>query len=181
MKLITCEAIRQHNPCYDPATKLPENYSSSVLDFLVKETQFPPQDRIWVAVRFLSDKTNRLFAVDCARRALSRVRNPDPRSVAACDVAGRYAHGQATEEELRAAWAAAVVAEAVAWAARVEEWPAVAARAAARVAWAAARVAEWAAAAAEWAAGAAWAAGNREREMQISRLIELIKEWEGNQ
>jgi hypothetical protein len=42
----------------------------------------------------------RLFVVRCARRALSRVPNPDPRSITACDVAERHAHGLATDEDL---------------------------------------------------------------------------------
>jgi hypothetical protein len=52
-------------------------------------------------------RTARLFAVWCARQALALVDNPDPRSVNACEVAERYANGQATDEELTAAWAAA--------------------------------------------------------------------------
>jgi len=55
-------------------------------------------------------KTQRLFAVWCAREGLKLVDNPDPRSVAACDVAERYANGKATDEELDAALAAALAA-----------------------------------------------------------------------
>ncbi len=86
----------------------------------------------------------RLFACDCAYRALCREqeqgREPDPRSWAAITVARRFAYGEATQTELdaagAAAWAAARVA---AWdAARVAAWDATrdaagdAARAAAR-------------------------------------------------
>ena len=53
------------------------------------------------------EKTARLFAVKCAIDALSRIANPDPRSINACDVADRYAEGQATRDELAAARAAA--------------------------------------------------------------------------
>ena len=63
-----------------------------------------------------NDKTLRLFAVWCAREALKLVDNPDPRSVNACDVAERYANGEATDEELAAALAAARdAARAAAW------------------------------------------------------------------
>ena len=63
-------------------------------------------------------KTQRLFAVWCARESLKLVDNLDPRSVAACDVAERYANGTATDEELAAASAAArYAASAAAWAA----------------------------------------------------------------
>jgi hypothetical protein len=55
-----------------------------------------------------TDRILRLSAVDTARRALVRVEAPDPRSVAAVDIAERHAHGRATDEELaearKAAW-----------------------------------------------------------------------------
>ena len=106
MQTITCTAIRKLNPCYNPATKLPENYSGTVVDFL-RQWQIPTYDRIWVAKNFVTDKTNRLFAVYCARRALALQDDVDPRSTAACDVAERFAHGAATAVELREAWSAA--------------------------------------------------------------------------
>jgi hypothetical protein len=81
-----------------------------------------------------NERTQRLFAVWCAREALRLVDRPDQRSVAACDVAERYANGEATDGELDAAWVAARDAAWVAArdAARVAAW--VAARVAARVA-----------------------------------------------
>ena len=45
----------------------------------------------------------RLYAVWCARRVQSLVK--DPRSVTALDVAERYANGAASNDELAAAWA----------------------------------------------------------------------------
>lgn len=67
-----------------------------------------------------NERTARLFAAWCARQALSLVSSPDPRSVAACDVAERYANGTASAEELAAARAAA---RAAAWAvARDAAW-----------------------------------------------------------
>ena len=158
MKVITCSAIRDHKPCYDPTRHLPEDYSGSVVDFLRQE-QIPAADRIWVAKYFVTDKTNRLFAVWCARQALALVSNPDPRSIAACDVAERLANGEATEAELSAAREAAwsAVREAAAWSA---------AEAAAR---AAAAADAWTRAAADaWARAAARAA-------QINHLITLVE------
>ena len=85
----------------------------------------------------VTDASNlRLFACDVAEDALSRVESPDPRSVDAITVARRFALGEATVDELDAAWDAA--------------WAAAAARDAA---WAAARSAAGDAA---WAAAAAW-------------------------
>ena len=50
-----------------------------------------------------NEKTARLFACDCADRALHLVRNPDKRSVNAVAVSRRYANGAATKKELDAA------------------------------------------------------------------------------
>ena len=110
----------------------------------------------------------RLFAVWCARRVQHLM--TDPRSLAALDVAERHANGNATDEELIAAWAAARdAAWAAAWAAaRAAAWAA--ARAAARAAaWDGARAAAWDAAwAAAWDAawdGARAAAWDAQRDM----------------
>ncbi len=68
-----------------------------------------------------NEKTQRLFAVWCAREALKLVDNLDPRSIAACNVAERYANGEATDKELESAKAAAsdaALAAAAAWAER---------------------------------------------------------------
>jgi hypothetical protein len=65
------------------------------------------QARLLSKVETWNDKTARLFAVWCAREALKLIDDPDPRSIAACDVAERYANGEATRDELTIAWAAA--------------------------------------------------------------------------
>ena len=130
---------------------------------------------LWIADKIgkrPDDRTLRLFAVWCARNTPlgdGRVTGDlltDPNSLAALEVAERYAEGRSTADELDAAldaaWAAArAAALAAAWDAA---WDA--ARAAERVAalaaawaaaWDAARAAERAAAGAAWdAAGAAW-------------------------
>jgi len=64
-------------------------------------------DRVWVATQpgVLTDRELRLFAVWCARQVQHLM--TDPRSIAALDVAERHANGEATDEELAAAWAAA--------------------------------------------------------------------------
>jgi hypothetical protein len=112
----------------------------------------------------------RLFACECAERALNREREagrePDARSWAALEVARRYASGEASGEELDAAWAAG----------RDAAWDA---RAAARDAgWAAARAAArpaaWAAAQAAAQAAARAAAWDGEIEWQRERLAEML-------
>ena len=114
----------------------------------------------------------RLFAADCAERALAREaargRTVDARSTAAVEVARRHAMGQATDEELSAAWAAEW--DAVRAAARAAEWDAVRAAAAAAE-WDAARAAAGAAdVAAEW--DAEWDA---ERAWQTRRLFARLE------
>ena len=68
--MITIEDIRtlSPKPCYDPTEYLPSDWEGGLLDILSVEA-CPPKDRIWVVIRFLSDKQNRLFAVWCARKA----------------------------------------------------------------------------------------------------------------
>jgi hypothetical protein len=136
-----------------------------------------------------AEKLGRLLAADYAEHILLffEERWPeDKRPRQAIEVARRYAEGNATREELAAAWAAAwaagAAAGAAAWAAA---WAAGAAAGAA--AWAAAGAAAWAAAwaaarAAAWAAtgaaagAAAWAAaGAAEREWQESKFKEYLE------
>lgn len=71
-------------------------------------------------------RTLRLFSVWCTREALKLIENPDRRSINAADVAERYANGEATADELTAAYAAAwAAASAAAWdAASVAAWDA---------------------------------------------------------
>jgi len=132
-----------------------------------------------------NDRTARLFAVDCAQRALNREkragRTPDKRSYDALKVARRFADGKASSEELAAArdvaWDAAWAAERdVAWAAERD----VAWAAAWDVAWAAAWAAERDAAFGMRAWSAAWAAARdaaraAERRWQTKRLLEYVE------
>ena len=177
MKTYNLDDIRALNPCYDPEKHLPEGWTGTIPDGLRLEN-IPAEDRIWVAAYLVDKRTARLFAVWCARTALAAVQDPDPRCVAACDIAERYAHGQASDEELAAAWAAAraaawAAARAAAWAAEwAAEWAAAGA-----AAWAAAWAAEWAAARAAVLA-ARHAAGHDGSETQINKLIEMIEETE---
>jgi hypothetical protein len=146
VKLITFKEIQSWNPCYCPSKYLQENWKGTALDIL-KMKEVPFRDRLWVVLReeLLSDKLMRLFAVWCARQVQHLMK--DERSIAALDVAERYAIGKAREEELRPARAAARAA---------------AGAAAGAAAWAAAR-----AAARDAARDAAWAA-------QEEKLIEMI-------
>jgi hypothetical protein len=143
------------------------------------------------------DREWRLFAVWCARRVQHLMK--DPRSIAAIDVAERYANGKATRAELDAARTAARDAWIAVWDAARFSWIAAgdAAGDAARAAWGAAWITAGAAGAAAggaWsAAGNAWftvgaagyavlgatrdaryAAGDAEREAQTERFLEIV-------
>ena len=150
--------IRSFRPCYDPSKYIDEDESLTVKEGVEKYRGIvPAKDIIWLLCRkeFMSDRDLRLFAVWCAREALKLVDNPDPRSVAACDVAERFANGDATKEELASALAAALAAG----------WDDAAAAAAAA---AAADAAAWAAALAATEEAAGW---DDAWEKQLDKLI----------
>jgi hypothetical protein len=125
----------------------------------------PAEDRLWAVLRggLISDRILRLFAADCAERAIAGVSNPDPASLKAVQVARRFAEGRAGVEELAtaarsAAFSAALSAESAARSAES------AARSAAR-------------SAAESAArSAAFSALSAESKQQVETLIALIKD-----
>ena len=177
---MTIQDIRDMDPCYDPGEYLPEDWEGSVIDIL-NIADCPAKDRLWVVLRekFIDAKTLRLFAVWCAREALKLIDKPDPRSIAARDVAERYANGEATADELAAARDAAGAA---AWvAARASALAATHAthEAAGGAARASALAAAWVAVRAAWSAAgdAAWdtawtAAGGA----QIEQLKSMIKD-----
>ena len=108
MKTLTYKLICSWDPCYDPIKFIPKDWQGTALDVL-RADNVPIEDRLWVVLReeAIDSKTLRLFAVWCAREALKLIKDPDPRSIAACNVAERFAHGQATAEELTAAQDAA--------------------------------------------------------------------------
>ena len=188
MKTFTIADIRALGPCYDPARYLPKNWQGTAIDILNVEA-CPAKDRLWVVLRneWIEERPARLFAVWCARQALARVGNPDPRSVAACDVAERYASGQATPEELSAAWDAAWNAV---WATAELAAKDAANNAANNAAWNAANGAAWDAAngaALHAANNAAWdaawntvwdAAWDAAWETQLAYLRKLLKATE---
>lgn len=143
----------KHNLCKD-GRKWALAECASMQDVWAKAK---PKWLIWIATRpnVLTDKELRLFAVFCARQVQHLM--TDLRSLAAIDVAERYAKGEASDNELAAARDAAREAAGVAGVARA------AARGAAWAAWAAA----WAAAGATWAT---WAAATVEAARDATAL-----------
>ena len=145
MNTVTINDIRKFSPCYDPTKYLPEDWQGTALDIL-NVTDCPKVDRLWVVLRneFFTDKELRLFAVYCARQVQHLM--TDERSINAINVAEKFANGEATEEELAAAWDAASGAA----------WDA--ARAAAR-------------AAGDAASGAAWDAARAAQIEELKRIL----------
>ena len=118
----TLKRIRAHSPCADGWAKLLAGLGKTTAD----DEPLPfarileingLDDALWCCrVEPQHSKEWRLFAVWCARQVQHLM--TDPRSVAALDVADRYANGEATERELAAARAASAAAWAVSAAAR---------------------------------------------------------------
>ena len=152
----TLKAIRAEHPCEDGWKRLLIDLGKTKADDeplpLVSILDSNGIDDASWCLRAVEgfDKEKRLFAVWCARQVQHLL--TDPRSIAALDVAERFAYGEATQEELEAAWAAADDAQAADDAA----YRAIrAARAAAYAAWQSASAAYSAADAAYSAADAA--------------------------
>ena len=96
--------------------------NSNLYEIEARGTKIEGDDKIAFAqIRFVrkietwNDKSARLFACWCARQVWHLM--TDKRSRNAVEVAERHANGEATDEELAAAWAAAGAA---AWAAQRE-------------------------------------------------------------
>jgi hypothetical protein len=106
-KTISNKIIRTIKPSYNPSKYITdENEELPIKDWIQKYRSLIPTDdiiRLLCRKEFLSEKDLRLFAVWCAREALKLVEKSDKQSVDACDVAERYANGQATKEELNTA------------------------------------------------------------------------------
>jgi hypothetical protein len=178
----TLNAIREHGPCADGWAKLlrhlgktqPDDEPLAITTILDSNGL---DDALW-CLRAVTghDREIRLYAVWCARQ-VQHLMN-DPRSLAALDVAERYANGLSTNAELEAALDAA-------WAAAWGATLAAARGAALAAAWAAERDAAWdvargAALDAAWAA--AWAAERGATlSAQSQRLREVCAEIEGRE
>lgn len=142
----------------------------------------PVEDRLWAIIYcVLTDRQCRLLACDYAERVLQRKRDagckPDPRGWKAIEVARQYAVGNATQEELTAAWTSA---DTETW--LKGKWTA------GDVTWDIAQDAAWYAAGAdageaarEAARETAWeAAREAARKWQLARALEYAKEKENN-
>ena len=184
----TLNKIRDHAPCKDGWEKLLKHLGKTKADgeplSLLTILDSNGLDYALWCLRAVDgyDKEMRLFAVWCARKVQHLMTGQ--RSLDALDVAEKYAHGQATHEELEAARAAAIYA---AWdAARAPERSAAsdsarhaASDSARNAAMAAKRDSAWdaawaAATSAAWAS--VWAAARAEQETEFKRMLNAIEE-----
>ena len=173
----TLNEIRKHRPCTNGWTKLLRHLGKTAADdeplplTTILESN-GLDDALW-CLRAVSghDREIRLFAVWCARQVQHLM--TDPRSVAALDVAERYAKGEATAQELGAARAAAYAAAYAADYSAARDAAYAAAYAADYSAYSAARAAAYSVARA-----AAYAAREEMRKRQEAKFRELIGEGE---
>lgn len=174
MKLprVTLDKFLSFNPCWRNSEKGRRRLryyarklggSADALEILALR-MIPAEDRLWAVLReeFIPAPMLHACACRCAEDALSRIDNPDPRSINAIVVKRRWIAGEATDEELAAAWADAEAALADALAAAQAAAQA-AARAAVRVARTAAQDAAEAAA----------------RNAQVDMLTQMLREYVG--
>ena len=192
MKTVTPEQFKEFGPCWLETAAGRQRYARvaamrdewSALDVLALDG-VSNKDKLWAVLReeFIDAPVLHEYACRCAEYALTFVREPDSRSIAAIEAKRKWLRGEISNDDLTAAWAAAAwaAANADAWAAaNADVWAANAAANAA--AWTAACDAAWTAAnaaanAAAWAAAcdAAWTAA---REHEVKLLKELLREVE---
>lgn len=194
MKSITYEDFVRFRPCWltdeDKRAEHAEQLARyramrdrwTALDIL-RLDEVSADDRLWLVLReeLVDAPILHEFACRCAERALSRVRNPDPRSISAIEVKRKWLRGECTECELSvemdAAESAAIDASMkAAWSAEehTEVYAAMfaAAYAARSAAGAAARSAGYTAAK---YAGLSTARA-AERNWQVAELIKMLEE-----
>ena len=191
MKTVTPEQFKKFGPCWLETAAGRQRYARvaamrdewSALDVLALDG-VSNKDKLWAVLReeFIDAPVLHEYACRCAEYALTFVREPDSRSIAAIEAKRKWLRGEISNDDLTAARAAAdAAADAARAAADAARAAADAARAAAdaadaadAAAWAAAdaaRAAAWAAA--DAARAAAWAAA---REHEVKLLKELLRE-----
>ena len=188
MKTVTPEQFKEFGPCWLKTAAGRQRYARvaamrdewSALDVLALDG-VSNKDKLWAVLReeFIDAPVLHEYACRCAEYALTFVREPDSRSIAAIEAKRKWLRGEISNDGLTsardAARDAADAAAATAWAAA--DAARAAADAARAAAWAAAAAADAAAGAAADAAARA-AAGAAAREHAVKLLKELLREVE---
>ena len=161
MKAVTPEQFKEFGPCWLKTAAGRKRYARvaamrdewSALDVLALDG-VSNEDKLWAVLReeFIDAPVLHEYACRCAECALTFVREPDSRSIAAIEAKRKWLRGEISNDDLTAAWAAAARA-AAAWAANAAAW-----------------------AAAAWDANAAANAAAWEHEVKL--LKELLREVE---
>ena len=183
MKTVTPEQFKEFGPCWLETAAGRKRYARvaamrdewSALDVLALDG-VSNEDKLWAVLReeFIDAPVLHEYACLCAEYALTFVREPDSRSIAAIEAKRKWLRGEISNDDLTAARAAAwdAACDAANAAARAAAWAA--ANAAANAAADAACDAAWAAA---WDA-ACDAANAAAREHEVKLLKELLREVE---
>ena len=132
MKTVTVEQFKSFRPCWLETAEGRKRFARisairnewTALDVL-NLPYVSAQDKLWSVLReeFIKAPILHEFACRCAEYALSFVKNPDPRSIAAIEAKRKWLRGEITDAELDAArtdaelYAAQAAAWDVAWAA----------------------------------------------------------------
>lgn len=116
MKTVTVEQFRSFNPCWLNTNKGTKRFNEiasirqewSALDIL-DLADVPHDDKMRAVLRpeFMTDSLMHEFACRCAERALSRIPNPDIRSITAISAKRAWLRGEITNDDLHAARTAA--------------------------------------------------------------------------
>ena len=175
MKTVTPEQFKEFGPCWLETAAGRKRYTRvaamrdewSALDVLALDG-VSNKDKLWAVLReeFIDAPVLHEYACRCAEYALTFVREPDSRSIAAIEAKRKWLRGEISNDDLTAAWAAARAAAAC--------------DAANAAAWAAWDAAQFAARAAAWAAcdAARFAARAAAREHEVKSLKKLLREVE---
>ena len=168
MKTVTVEQFRNFGPCWLETAAGRQRYARvaamrnewSALDVLALDG-VSNEDKLWAVLReeFIDAPVLHEYACRCAEYALTFVREPDSRSIAAIEAKRKWLRGEISNDDLTAARAACDAAADAAWTA-ADAAAGAAAVAAANAAWTAARA----------------AARDAAREHEVEILRELLEE-----
>lgn len=147
LKQLTLDDIMAKKPCGWDVEGLMAGAESVTVDDIIN-WDIPDVDKVWAFCRagWVPEKQKRIFACHCA--AGVQPESPKPENITAIETAWKHAHGNATDEELKAASLAAYRAASLA------------------AYWAADRAADRA------------ASEGAEREWQVELIRLILKGWE---